>query len=98
MHSAVNPKPVAAVLATFWWSASSIEPSVRARSGTRPVDGSACSQKYWQERCSKSSRKLWSRSENLVWAVPSPKEISKTRVTVVDLSLLLTQDKMSDEL
>ena len=51
MHSAVNPKPVAAMLLMVYVS----EPLARARSFTNPVDGFACSQKKLKAARSMSS-------------------------------------------
>src|SRR5258705_6366029 len=53
MHSAVKPKPVAAMLATFLESG----PAAWLRSFTRPVDGFTSSQKNWKQACSSSSKK-----------------------------------------
>ena len=45
MQRLARPKPVAAMLATSRWFSSCGDPSVRARSRTWPVAGSACSSK-----------------------------------------------------
>ena len=73
---------VAAMLATPRWFSSSGELSVRARSATRPVPGSACSQKYWNSRRSMSSRNISSavEREKLPW---SPDSVAREERTTV---------------
>src|SRR5947207_142298 len=61
MHKPLRPNPTAAILPTS--RADSLgEPSVLARSRMMPVAGSACSQKNWNDRCDRSSRKRSSSS------------------------------------
>ena len=61
MHKPLRPNPTAAILPTS--GADSLgEPSVLARSRMMPVAGSACSQKNWNDRCDRSSRKRSSSS------------------------------------
>jgi hypothetical protein len=55
MQSPLNPKPTDAMLPTSRAFVGTGEPSVRERSRTIPVTGSACSQKNLNDRYDKSS-------------------------------------------